>query len=86
MTQFPIHGGRPFHSECLLLGEHQGDSYIQLTTEPVAVEAWTCCDETRVVGEVFDCDTCLEPGVATGAIPDNWTEDTNGLHCERCQQ
>jgi len=68
--------------------EHAGDSYEQPTINGDHIEErWTCCDEATVIGEVFDCDTYLEPGITpTGAkLPAGWIEDTNGHHCPRCQ-
>lgn len=86
MTRFPLTRG-PLKTECELTGEHRGDAVVYIGPEPEAVERWTCCGDTRVVGEVFDCDTCNRAGIRPhGAeLPPGWAENYDGTHCERCQ-
>lgn len=71
---------------CEALGEHKGNEYRKDDAHGRWTQ-WDCCDARDFVGELFDCDTCLEPGVVpTGAaMPAGWIEDTNGHHCPRCQ-
>jgi hypothetical protein len=73
-------------SECEINGEHWGDP-VTVWNHPsgYALEEWKCCGDTEVLGEIFDCDTCLNPGIRDGAMPPGWVEDSNGFHCERCQ-
>ena len=77
-----------YRATCETRGGHQGDEHDDVTADGcTAITRWTCCDEVTVVGEIIDCDTCLEPGTApVGAhLPPGWIEDTNGSHCPRCQ-
>lgn len=74
------------NQSCASIGEHHGDATVVITGEPEALERWSCCGETEVVGEVFDCDDCLEPGIRPHGqdLPPGWIEDTNGFHCHKC--
>ena len=76
----------PAPSTCELYGEHQGDNRIKDDSHG-RWEVWSCCDAREFLGELADCDTCLNPGLLAGGadLPAGWVEDTNGAHCPKCQ-
>lgn len=80
--------GPRLKTSCELNGEHHGDPVDGVASDKcTAITRWTCCEEIEVLGELIDCDTCLEPGVTPKGepMPPGWVEDTNGHHCPKCQ-